>query len=54
MRPKKRAEPLFWTDEVLQVAQQLLSEGQEPCDVADQLSIKRDTLQQSDSCRTLT
>lgn len=31
------------TDEVLQAAQQLLSEGQEPCDVADQLGIKRDT-----------
>lgn len=31
------------TDDVLKQAQQLLSEGQEPCDVADQLGIKRDT-----------
>lgn len=31
------------TDEVLKQAQYLLSEGQEPCDVADQLDIKRDT-----------
>jgi len=32
------------TDDVLQQAQQLLSAGQEPCDVADQLGVKRDTL----------
>lgn len=31
------------TDGVLKQAQQLLSGGQEPCDVADQLNIKRDT-----------
>jgi len=31
------------TDDVLLNAQQYLNEGQEPCDVADQLSIKRDT-----------
>ncbi len=31
------------TDEVLKQAQYLLSEGEEPCDVADQLGIKRDT-----------
>lgn len=31
------------TDEVLLQAQQLLSEEQEPCDVADQLGIKHDT-----------
>ncbi len=41
--PKKTRGAAVLTDEVLQVAQQLLSEGQEPCDVADQLSIKRDT-----------
>ena len=32
------------TDDVLLQAQQLLSKGEEPCDVADQLDIKRDTL----------
>jgi hypothetical protein len=32
------------TDEVLQQAQKLLSEGQDPCDVADQLGVLRDTL----------
>ena len=31
------------TDEVLLQAQRLLSEGEEPCDVADQLDVKRDT-----------
>ena len=41
--PKKTRGAAVLTDEVLQVAQQLLSEGQESCDVADQLSIKRDT-----------
>ena len=41
--PKKTRGAAVLTDEVLQVAQQLLSEGQEPCDVADQLGIKRDT-----------
>ena len=32
---------------VLLNAQQLLNEGQEPCDVADQLGIKRDTFNKS-------
>ena len=32
------------TDDVLLQAQQLLSKGEEPCDVADQLDVKRDTL----------
>ena len=40
---KKTRGAAVLTDEVLQVAQQLLSEGQESCDVADQLGIKRDT-----------
>ena len=35
--------PAVLTEEVLLTAQQLLSEGLEPCDVADQLNIKRDT-----------
>ncbi len=41
--PKKTRGAAVLTDEVLQVAQQLLNEEQEPCDVADQLGIKRDT-----------
>lgn len=41
--PKKTRGVAVLTGEVLQAAQQLLSEGQEPCDVADQLGIKRDT-----------
>ena len=40
---KKTRGAAVLTDEVLQTAQQLLSAGQEPCDVADQLDIKRDT-----------
>ncbi len=40
---KKTRGAAVLTNEVLQVAQQLLSEGQESCDMADQLSIKRDT-----------
>ena len=40
---KKTRGAAVLTDDILQVAQQLLSEGQEPCDVADQLDIKRDT-----------
>ena len=35
--------PAVLTEKVLLTAQQLLSEGLEPCDVADQLNIKRDT-----------
>ena len=41
---KKTRGSTVLTVEVLQQAQQLLSEGQEPCDVADQLGILRDTL----------
>ncbi len=41
--PKNTRGAAVLTAEVLQVAQQLLSEEQEPCDVADQLGIKRDT-----------
>ncbi len=41
--PKNTRGAAVLTDEVLQAAQQLLSEGQEPCDAADQLNIKRDT-----------
>jgi len=41
--PKSTRGAAVLTDDVLQIAQQLLSEGQEPCDVADQLNIKRDT-----------
>jgi predicted transcriptional regulator len=40
---KNRRGAAVLTDEVLLTAQRLLSEGQEPCDVADQLTIKRDT-----------
>ena len=40
---KKTRGAAVLTDKVLQVAQQLLSEGQESCDVADQLGIKRNT-----------
>lgn len=35
------------TDDVLQQAQRLLSEGQEYYDVADQLNVKRDTLRKA-------
>ncbi len=35
------------TDEILQQAQRLLSEGQEYYDVADQLNVKRDTLRKA-------
>ncbi len=38
---KKIREAAVLTDEVLKRAQRLLSKGQEPCDVADQLGIKR-------------
>jgi predicted transcriptional regulator len=41
---KKTRGAVVLTDGVLQQAQRLLSEGQEPYDVADQLDIKRDTL----------
>ncbi len=41
---KKTRGAVVLTDEVLQQAQRLLSEGQEPYDVADQLDVKRDTL----------
>lgn len=41
--PKNTRGAAVLTEDVLQAAQQLLSEGQEPCDVADQLGIKRDT-----------
>ncbi|WP_428354553.1 hypothetical protein [Methyloprofundus sp.] len=41
--PKNTRGAAVLTDEVLQAAQQLLSQGQDPCDVADQLNIKRDT-----------
>ena len=41
---KKTRGAVVLTDEVLQQAQRLLSEGQESYDVADQLGIKRDTL----------
>jgi predicted transcriptional regulator len=40
---KKTRGAAVLTDEVLLRAQQLLSEGQEPYDVADQLDVKRDT-----------
>jgi predicted transcriptional regulator len=40
---KNRRGAAVLTDEVLLTAQRLLNEGQEPCDVADQLTIKRDT-----------
>jgi predicted transcriptional regulator len=40
---KKTRGAVVLTDDVLQKAQQFLNEGQEPCDVADQLGIKRDT-----------
>ncbi len=40
---KKTRGAAVLTDEVLLKAQQCLNEGQEPCDVADQLGIKRDT-----------
>ena len=40
---KKTRGAAVLTDEVLLQAQQLLSEGQEPYDVADQLDVKRDT-----------
>ena len=40
---KKRRGSAVLTDEVLLQAQRLLSEGEEPCDVADQLDVKRDT-----------
>jgi len=51
--PKNTRGAAVLTEDVLQAAQQLLSEGQEPCDVADQLGIKRDTFSKADSCRTL-
>jgi predicted transcriptional regulator len=41
---KKTRGAVVLTEQVLQQAQQLLNEGLEPCDVADQLGIKRDTL----------
>ena len=41
---KKRRGAVVLTEEVLMQAQQLLNEGQEPYDVADQLDVKRDTL----------
>lgn len=41
---KKTRGAVVLTDDVLQQAQRLLSEGQEPYDVADQLEVKRDTL----------
>jgi predicted transcriptional regulator len=41
---KKTRGAVVLTDEVLLQAQQLLSEGQESYDVADQLGVKRDTL----------
>ena len=40
---KKTRGAAVLTDEVLLQAQQLLSEGQEPYNVADQLDVKRDT-----------
>ncbi|GFO76020.1 transposase [Bathymodiolus platifrons methanotrophic gill symbiont] len=40
---KKTRGTAVLTDDVLLKAQQYLNEGQEPCDVADQLGIKRDT-----------
>ena len=46
--PKNTWGAAVLTDEVLQVTQQLLSEGQEPCDVADQLNIKHDTFRPPD------
>ena len=44
---KKTRGAAVLTDDVLLNAQQLLNEGQEPCDVADQLGIKRDTFNKS-------
>lgn len=41
---KKRRGAAVLTREVLKQAQQLLDEGQEPSEVADQLAVKRDTL----------
>lgn len=50
---KKTRGAVVLTDEVLQQAQRLLSEGQEPCDVADQLDVKRDTLSKAIRARRL-
>ena len=44
---KKTRGAAVLTDDVLLQAQQLLNEGQEPYDVADQLGIKRDTLRKA-------
>ena len=44
---KKTRGAVVLTDDVLQQAQRLLSEGQAPYDVADQLDIKRDTLRKA-------
>ena len=40
---KKTRGPVVLTDSVMEQAQRLLNEGLEPSEVADQLSIKRDT-----------
>ncbi|WP_221899751.1 helix-turn-helix domain containing protein [Bathymodiolus platifrons methanotrophic gill symbiont] len=40
---KTRGTAVLTDDVLLLKAQQYLNEGQEPCDVADQLGIKRDT-----------
>jgi predicted transcriptional regulator len=44
---KKTRGAAVLTDDVLQQAQRLLSEGQEYYDVADQLNVKRDTLRKA-------